>query len=129
MAKHSGEQTGNFISILWWYNRFKYYNHYCRIGCLPYSQHARAKVSVLADGSVEYYDWWGYEITMVEVLAAKHNFTWGYFPPADGLWGALEDSGNMSGLIGPEWSPALDCTDNYSSQIKVVSLWSKGAGY
>ena len=76
------------------------FTYFARIGCLPYSQHARAKVSLLADGSVEYYDWWGYEITMVEVLASKHNFTWGYFPPADGLWGALEDSGNMSGLIG-----------------------------
>ena len=54
-------------------------------------------MSVLSDGSVEYYDWWGYEITMVEVMADIHNFTWVYDPPADGLWGALEDSGNMSG--------------------------------
>ena len=55
---------------------------------------------------------------MVELLARRHNFRWlaimfgveimnmniflsiVYDPPEDGLWGALEDSGNMSGLIG-----------------------------
>ena len=43
---------------------------------------------------------WGYEIAMVELLAARHNFSIVYDPPADGLWGALEESGSMSGLIG-----------------------------
>ena len=33
-------------------------------------------------------------------MAAKHGFTIIYDPPEDGLWGALEASGNMSGLIG-----------------------------
>ena len=32
----------------------------CRVGCLPYSQHARATARVGEDGSVEYSDWWGY---------------------------------------------------------------------
>ena len=37
---------------------------------------------------------------MVELLASRHNFSIVYDPPADGLWGALEESGSMSGLIG-----------------------------
>ena len=55
-----------------------------------------------SDGSTEYSDWWGYEITMVELLARRHNFSIVYDPPEDGLWGALEASGNMSGLIGEQ---------------------------
>ena len=43
---------------------------------------------------------WGYEIAMVQLLASRHNFSIVYDPPADGLWGALEESGSMSGLIG-----------------------------
>ena len=89
------------------------------MGCLPYSQHARATATVASDGSTKYSDWWGYEITMVELLAKRHNFRWlaimfgveimiiflsiVYDPPEDGLWGALEDSGNMSGLIGEKY--------------------------
>ena len=73
-----------------------------RVGCLPYSQHARATATVASDGSTEYSDWWGYEITMVELLARRHNFSIVYDPPKDGLWGALEASGNMSGLIGEQ---------------------------
>ena len=80
-----------------------------RIGCLPYSQHARAKVETRSDGSLYYYDWWGYEITMVEVMADIHNFTWVYDPPADGLWGALEDSGNMSGQSPAVWLGHSHC--------------------
>ena len=71
-----------------------------RVGCLPYSQHARATAKTRPDGGVEYSDWWGYEIDMIELMAAKHNFSIIYDPPEDGLWGALEASGNMSGLIG-----------------------------
>ena len=67
---------------------------------MPYSQHARAKGETKSDGSVHYYDWWGYEITMVQVLGSIYNFNWVYDPPADGLWGALEESGNMSGERG-----------------------------
>ena len=37
---------------------------------------------------------------MVQLLASRHNFSIVYDPPADGLWGALEESGSMSGLIG-----------------------------
>ena len=47
---------------------------YVRVGCLPYSQYARATVSVDDDGGVQYSDWWGYEITMLEVFAQKQNF-------------------------------------------------------
>ena len=46
------------------------------MGCLPYSQHARATARLGEDGSVEYSDWWGYEIAMVELLADRHNFRW-----------------------------------------------------
>ena len=67
---------------------------------MPYSQHARATAKTREDGGVEYSDWWGYEIDMIELMAAKHGFTLTYDPPEDGLWGALEASGNMSGLIG-----------------------------
>ena len=37
---------------------------------------------------------------MIELMAARHGFNITYNPPEDGLWGALEASGNMSGLIG-----------------------------
>ena len=87
-----------------------------RVGCLPYSYHGRAKTSVDEQGNYHYTDWWGYEIVMLENLAKMENFRYlrfqfrifcicisfsiVYDPPEDGLWGALEASGNMSGLIG-----------------------------
>ena len=37
---------------------------------------------------------------MVEVIGEKYGFSWVYDPPADGEWGAVQESGNMSGLIG-----------------------------
>ena len=37
---------------------------------------------------------------MVEVIGAKYGFAWVYDPPQDGEWGAVQESGNMSGLIG-----------------------------
>ena len=37
---------------------------------------------------------------MVEELGAKYEFSWVYDPPADGEWGAKQEDGNMSGLIG-----------------------------
>ena len=49
---------------------------------------------------MEYSEWWGYEIDMIELMAAKHDFSIIYDPPEDGLWGAQEANGNMSGLIG-----------------------------
>ena len=54
-------------------------------------------MSTKEDGSVMYSDWWGYEILMVKHLAREHGFTIVYDPPEDGLWGAKEKSGNMSG--------------------------------
>ena len=45
-----------------------------RVGCLPYSHHGRATVTVDESGMVKYADWWGYEITMVELLAEKYGF-------------------------------------------------------
>ena len=45
-----------------------------RVGCLPYSHHGRATVTVDESGMVKYADWWGYEITMVELLAKKYGF-------------------------------------------------------
>jgi len=71
-----------------------------RIGCLPYSHHVRATAKERPDGGIHYSDFWGYEIIMIELLAKKHNFSIVYDPPEDGLWGALEASGNLSGLIG-----------------------------
>ena len=37
---------------------------------------------------------------MVEELGAKYGFSWVYQPPQDGEWGARQEDGNMSGLIG-----------------------------
>ena len=37
---------------------------------------------------------------MVEVIGQKYGFSWVYDPPEDGEWGAVQASGNMSGLIG-----------------------------
>ena len=49
--------------------------HICnRVGCLPYSHHGRATVTVDESGQVRYADWWGYEITMVELLAEMYGF-------------------------------------------------------
>ena len=45
-----------------------------RVGCLPYSHHGRATVTVDESGLVRYADWWGYEITMVELLAEMYGF-------------------------------------------------------
>ena len=47
-----------------------------RVGCLPYSHHGRATVTVDESGMVKYADWWGYEITMVELLADIYGFRW-----------------------------------------------------
>ena len=47
-----------------------------RVGCLPYSHHGRATVTVDESGMVKYADWWGYEITMVELLADMYGFRW-----------------------------------------------------
>ena len=47
-----------------------------RVGCLPYSQHARAAMKVDGSGAVSYSDWWGYEVTMVQLLADMYNFRW-----------------------------------------------------
>lgn len=45
-----------------------------RVGCLPYSHHGRATVTVDESGLVRYADWWGYEITMVQLLAEMYGF-------------------------------------------------------
>ena len=37
---------------------------------------------------------------MVEVIGEMYSFNWIYDPPADGEWGAFQESGMMSGLIG-----------------------------
>ena len=37
---------------------------------------------------------------MVEEMAAKYKFSWEYYSPADGEWGARQETGEMSGLIG-----------------------------
>ena len=37
---------------------------------------------------------------MVEEMAAKYKFSWEFHSPADGEWGARQDTGEMSGLIG-----------------------------
>ena len=37
---------------------------------------------------------------MVEVIGNMYGFTWEYDPPADGQWGAVQENGMMSGLIG-----------------------------
>ena len=37
---------------------------------------------------------------MVEVIGEMYGFNWIYDPPADGEWGAFQESGKMSGLIG-----------------------------
>ena len=112
------------------------------MGCLPYSQHARATATEVSDGNVTtttYSDWWGYEITMVELLARRHNFRWlaimfgveimniflsiVYDPPEDGLWGALEDSGNMSGLIGEKYKQWVEIIFIYVPEPRPGCVW------
>ena len=34
----------------------------------------RATAKEDEDGSIEYSDYWGYEVTMIELLAKKYNF-------------------------------------------------------
>ena len=73
---------------------------------------------------MEYSDWWGYEIDMIELMAAKHGFTIIYDPPEDGLWGALEASGNMSGLIGQAAYNEVDMVILLLSLLLLLMRWT-----
>ena len=39
-----------------------------KIGCLPYSHHARARNTNVVGDTVTYSDWWGYEVALEQEL-------------------------------------------------------------
>ena len=39
-----------------------------KIGCLPYSHHARARNTDVVGDTVTYSDWWGYEVALEQEL-------------------------------------------------------------
>ena len=64
---------------------------------------------------------------MVEVLGDLYGFTWSYDPPSDGEWGAVQESGNMSGLIGQ--AGAVCCPHGLMCPDYLFpSLWFCGLG-